>query len=457
MQGVTTQRSAGRQGRVLNARLLTLSLGFFVVIMDATIVNTANPTIGAQLHAGLGALQWVLDGYTLVFACLLLTGGSLADRFGARRVFLTGLLLFAVASAGCGLATDVTVLNLARVLQGIASAFALPSSLSLIAASFPDATRRARAIGIWGAVGGIAASTGPLAGGVLTGTLGWRPIFLINIPICLIAALLTIRTIPAPAPRAGVGFDLTGQLTLVLASAVLVFGLINGKHGWADPLTLGPIALGLAGFAVFGLVERRVRTPMFPLPLLGHPGLRHSLLVGCAINTGLYGILFVLTFFLQHTRNLPPLLAGLGVAPLAAITLFGSAFSGRAMVRFGTKPVLCTGVSLAALGAGWLAATAHAPYPALLPGMVLLGFGVSFTMPAATATAIGSVPAERAGLASGALNASRQFGSAIGVAVLGSLSESGGMALAGIAGALALLLAVPSALRAGRSRAGTAA
>lgn len=456
MRGVTEQTTtnseSGQHDRVFDRRLLILSLGFFTVIMDATIVNTANPRIGAELHAGFGALQWVLDGYTLVFACLLLTGGSLADRFGARRIFLAGLVLFGVSSLVCGLAGEITTLNLARLVQGLASAMTLPSSLSLIAASFPEARRRARAIGIWGAVGGIAASIGPIAGGLLAGSIGWRWIFLINLPICLLAIVLTRTGIPSPAPNRETGFDLPGQTVLVLSAASLVLGLINGKQGWADLGTLGPILLGLLGIILFGFIEAKVRRPMFPLALLRELGLRGGLLIGGSINFALYGMLFVLTFCFQHARAMSAMTAGLAIAPLVAITLPGSWLSGPAMDRIGKHRVLYTGVGIAGLGCVWLAGTVQDSYTVLLPGMVLLGFGVSFTMPALTATAIQSAPTHRSGLVSGAVNAARQLGSAIGVAVLGSLAGSSavfteGASLAAVVCAILLGLSVPIAAR----------
>ncbi|WP_273944669.1 MFS transporter [Kutzneria chonburiensis] len=285
--------------------LVSLCLGFFMIPLDATVVTTALPAIGRDRGR-----QWVLDGYTLVFACLLLSAGSLGDRLGARRVFLCGLGLFVLASMVCGLATTLGLLNAARVVQGLAAALVLPTSLALINASYPERAARARAIGVWGGMGGIAAGLGPVLGGVLTGWIGWPVIFFLNVTVGVAAIVLTLRHVVAPSARARVGLDLPGQVLSVLAVGGLAFGLIEGVV-WAYAVA----ALGGVGFV---LVEQRRRHPMLPLSLFRSKEFTGSVLVGAAINTGFYGELFLLSLYFQHIRLLTPALAGLALLPSPA-------------------------------------------------------------------------------------------------------------------------------------------
>jgi DHA2 family methylenomycin A resistance protein-like MFS transporter len=399
--------------------LVSLCLGFFMIPLDATVVTTALPAIGRDLGASASGLQWVLDGYTLVFACLLLSAGSLGDRLGARRVFLCGLGLFTLASTVCGLATTLGLLNAARVVQGLAAALVLPTSLALINASYPDRAARARAIGVWGGMGGIAAGLGPVLGGVLTGWIGWPVIFFLNVPVGVAAIVSTLRHVVAPSPRERVGLDLPGQVLSILAVGGLAFGLIEGVV-WAYVVA----ALGGVGFV---LVEHRRRHPMLPLSLFRSKEFTGSVLVGAAINTGFYGELFLLSLYFQHIRLLTPALAGLALLPQPGIASVASAFGGRHTARFGPRPVMLVGLIVGALGLAAMVLCGNAtPYWLLVIPLLAIGFGTAYTMPAATAATIEAAPSDKAGTASGTLNSSRQVGSTLGVAIFGALVAGAG-------------------------------
>jgi MFS transporter, DHA2 family, methylenomycin A resistance protein len=413
--------------------LVALCLGFFMIMMDATVVTTALPSIGRDLTASPSGLQWVLDGYTLIFACLLLSAGSLGDRLGARRIFLQGLGLFVVASAVCGLAPTLGVLNGARVVQGVGAALALPTSLALINASYPDRERRARAIGVWGGLGGVAAGMGPVLGGILTSAVGWPVIFYINLPIGIAAILLTRHFVVAPEPKAQVGIDLPGQVLSVLTVAGLAYGLIEGgAQGWDAPAVIAAFAVAVVGGVAFVTVEARRRDPMLPLNLFRDKEFTGSVVVGAAINIGFYGELFLLSLYLHDVRNLSPLLAGLALLPQPGIASLASSLGGRHTARFGARRVMLIGLTVGALGLfSMVFAGTATPYWLLVVPLLAIGFGTAYTMPAATAATIESAPSGHAGIASGTLNASRQLGSTLGVAVFGTLVAAAGTFMAG--------------------------
>jgi DHA2 family methylenomycin A resistance protein-like MFS transporter len=403
--------------------LFALCLGYFVVIMDATIVTTALPVIGKDLNAGITGLQWVVDGYTLVFASLLLTAGSAGDRLGARRVFMAGLALFTVSSLACGLAPTMAVLNVTRAVQGLGAALVVPTSLALINASYPDRERRARAIGVWGALGGVAAGLGPVLGGVFTTWLGWPSVFFVNVPIGVGALLLTHRFVVAPPPRARTGLDPRGQVLAVVTLAMLAFGLIEaGGRGWGSPVVLAAFAVAVAGTVAFVLAENRHQDPMLPLGLFRDRGFTGAAVAGAAINFGFYGEIFLLSLYFQQLRGYTPLIAGLAIFPQPGIASVVSSLSGRQTARRGARSVMLIGLVVGAAGLfAMTMAGPSTPYWILLLPLLAIGFGISYTMPAATAAIIDAAPADRAGIASGALNASRQVGSTLGVAVFGSL------------------------------------
>jgi DHA2 family methylenomycin A resistance protein-like MFS transporter len=313
---------------------VAICAGYFMVILDTTAVNTALPSLRADLGASVADLQWVVDGYTLAFAALLLSGGALGDRLGARRVFATGLVGFVATSAVCGLAPSVATLVGARVLQGVAAAVLVPASLALVQASSDTSAGRARAVGAWGAVAGIAAASGPVIGGALSSALSWRVVFFVNVPIGLAALALMhgVRDAPRhPARR----LDLAGQLLAVLALAAVTVALIEDI----------PEALAVAALAAvaFVAVERRTSEPVLPLDLFRAPGFTGGTLIGLLMNLGFYGQLFVVNLLFQEQRGLSAIQAGLAILPEGICVSLGSLVSGRLTARAGPAQRSCSG------------------------------------------------------------------------------------------------------------------
>jgi DHA2 family methylenomycin A resistance protein-like MFS transporter len=396
-----------------------------MVIVDSTAVNVALPAIGHGTHGDVTWLQWVVDGYTLSFAGLLLTGGALAERLGARRVFGAGLVLFTAASTACGLAPSLPFLVAARVAQGAGAALQVPSSLVLLQATFPTRAGRARAFGVWGAIAGIGAASGPVVGGLLVSAWSWRGVFFLNLPLALTALILGARSVPAAARRER-AVDLPGQLLGIAGLGLLAAALVQaGRAGWTSPLVLGGFGLAAAACGGFILAERAAAEPMLPLSLFSRPAFRSGSAVGLLINFGFYGQLFVMSLYLQDTRGYSALAAGLALLPEAALISIASALSGRIMARTGPRLPMLTGLLLGSAGlAGLVVAGAHTSYGLLVAPMAAAGFGMALTMPAATATVIEAAPPDRGGIASGVINASRQAGAVLGVALLGSMVRS---------------------------------
>jgi DHA2 family methylenomycin A resistance protein-like MFS transporter len=410
------------QSRVLSLALVAVCLGYFMVILDTTIVNVALPALRVDLGASVAGLQWVVDGYLLMLAALLLSGGVLADRLGARRVFQLGLGLFVLASVGCGLAPSTVVLVIARLLQGVGAAMAVPASLALLRAAYPEPAARARAIGMWGGIAGVAAASGPILGGMLVTAASWRLVFFVNVPIGLLAMVLTARQVPDPDPRPR-GLDPAAQVTGVLALAALTLALIEGGHAGLRPLVIAAAVVFVVAVVGFVVIERRMPAPMLPLGLFGDATFSGGNAVGLLINLGFYGELFVINLYFQQVLGYSALLAGLALLPQMGMAAVGSLLSGRFTARTGSpRPTMLIGLLIGGAGLfGLTIAGAHTPYPLLIVPLVAAGFGMSFTMPAATTAVVEGAPAERAGLASGAINASRQVGGVIGVALLGAL------------------------------------
>lgn len=434
--------------------LLAVSLGYLVVILDATAVTVALPSLGRDLGGGVGALQWVLDAYTLVFAALLLSAGTVSDRLGARRAFTSGLALFALASAACGAAPSVGVLIAARAVQGAGAALLVPSSLALVRAAYPEPAAQARAFGVWGGIGGVGAAAGPLAGGLLAGSAGWRTVFLVNLPIAAVAALLVARHVAPARPNARGGrFDLPGQLLSIAACALLTLGLIEaGTRGWAAPVVPAALVLAAVAGSAFAVRQRRAAAPMLPASLVRRPAVAGGSAVGLLINLGFYGQLFLIALVLQQQRGLTPAAAGVALLPEAAMAVAGSLAAGRIVARRGPCAAVTAGLTLGAAGlVGVALAAPAAPYLVLAPALAMSGFGMALTMPAATAAVLGAAPGTLAGTAAGALNAARQLGGTIGVALLGGIAgarlDGPPLRAALLLSALAFAAALPVAVR----------
>jgi DHA2 family methylenomycin A resistance protein-like MFS transporter len=418
------QRAAPTRTGFDHRPLAALCVGWFIVIVDATIVQVALPSLGRQLHASVSDLQWVLDGYTVTFAGLLLSGGWLADRLGARRVYGYGLVGFSAASACCALAPGLGTLIAARVLQGVGAAMLVPACLALIQATYHDQRDRARAIGIWGMVGGVAGGSGPLLGGVLTEAFGWRALFWVNVPIGALGLYLTYRYV-----RAGMApdehrprFDRLGQVTGALALLGLAAGAVEaGRTGWTGPLPLGLLAVGVLAAVAFVAVEWRASEPMLPLSIFRQGELSAATMIGFVMNFSFYGLLFVETLLLERVYGFSALVTGVALLPQTGVIAFGSWLGGVVTGRSGPKVPMAVGMAVGAAGfLGLTVAGPHTPYPILIPAMVAAGFGISFCMPAATYAVVEAAPPGRAGIASGVLNAGRQVGGALGIALLGA-------------------------------------
>lgn len=403
--------------------LFATSLSYVVVILDTSIVNVALDAISDALNSGISGLQWVINSYTLTFASLLLTGGLLGDRFGAKKIYSLGLLLFALSSAACGLITSLPELVFARTLQGVGAALLVPCSLMLINSAYPQPHKRAGAIGVWAGCGGIAMAAGPLVGGVLIEFFGWRSIFLINVPIAMVGIWLTSR-IPDTAPAAPRRpMDFTGQLAAIVALATSVAVLIEGARlGWNSPWVYAGVVLACMSWAVFLVTESRHKEPMLPLYYFRNAVFSGATFISWVSSLVFYGLFFVLSLYFQTSRGWSALETGAAFLPLTAMVTLGSFSSGRLSRRYGARAVLCTGFALYALGfAGLFSLASDVPYWRIALCYPAVGFAAGIITPAATSALMSVVDPAKAGVAAGTLNASRQTGSAFGVAIFGAL------------------------------------
>ncbi len=423
--------------------LAATSLGFAVVQLDVSVVNVAIRPIGAALDGDVSALQWVVNAYTVAFAALILSAGALGDRIGAKRVFIAGFSVFTAASAICGLAPTLGVLIGARALQGVGAALLVPCSLTLLSHTFPEPAERSRAIGRWAVGASAALSAGPLVGGVLTATLGWRAIFFINAPIGLIGILLTARFAQETSRSPDRGIDLWGQLTAIVCLTLLAAATIRGgTEGFGSAAVLaGYAASAVAGVAFLAVEARRAR-PMLPLRLFRSEAFSTNTAIGLLINVAFYGLIFVFSLFFQRAQHFSALQAGLAFAPMTVAIMAANAVAGRLDQRLGARVVIAGGALLMAGGAVALEGIGpHTAFPALVAQLTAIGFGLGLIVPVMTAMLLGSVDRSRSGIASGTLNTARQTGSVIGVALFGSLI-AGGRLVGGLHVALVIAAAL---------------
>ncbi|MFC4999862.1 MFS transporter [Dactylosporangium cerinum] len=442
-------------------RAVAVCLSFFLVMLDSTIVTVALPSIGG----GTATLQWVVDAYTVVFAALVLAGGSLADRFGARRAYRAGVMIFTLGSIMCaGSGTASAWLIAGRVVQGVGAAVLMPSSLALIRSTYPEPATQARIIGLWGGLGGVAAAAGPLLGGALLSVAGWPALFLLNVPFAVLVLVVSGGLVDPPVVP-GARVDVRGVVTSTCGLALLVAGCIAHR---ADLVAGGALVLGLFVALQRGALQRRAlqsRRPasMLRPDLLRHRALRATVITGFALNFGFYGQFFLVTLYLQQQRHLSPLLTGVALAVQAAGAVVGSPFGGWATHRSGPRTTMLIGLLTGAAGFVALALCASGPLPAVLAALFVIGFGIDTAMTAATSLTLQVAPDGHAGVASGLLNTMRQVGSALGVAVLGAI---GGFATAVLIAAgtylaaavlVALRTAAPGTTAPGTAAPGTAA
>jgi EmrB/QacA subfamily drug resistance transporter len=422
MTATAPSPAAQREGRrpAAGVTLVVAVMGFFIVTFDAVVVNVALPTVRADLGGGITGLQWVVDGYTLMFAALLLTSGALSDRVGARRAFTAGLVLFVVASCACGLAPSMVGLVMARFMQGSAAALLMPSSMALIGQAYPSGPRRARAVALWAVGGSIASSTGPVLGGLLT-LASWRLIFLINVPVGLLALVLLTRV--AHSARRAAPIDWIGQVSAVVAMGGLTFGAIGaGEAGFGARRVLVALAVAVVGILAFVSSQRRGAHPMVPPGLVREQVVRVTTVIGFAFMVGYYGLPFVFSLYFQQQRGLSALAAGALFLPMMLIGAALTPFAAHIAERIAARTAIATGLTTMAAGLVVLGLLpAATPLPVLSALMILVGLGGPLVMPPATAVLLNNVHGRLAGTAAGVFHTSRQVGGALAIAVFGGL------------------------------------
>ncbi|WP_313624222.1 MFS transporter [Achromobacter sp.] len=403
--------------------LVTLAIGFVMAMLDVTVVNVALPSIALQFTVPLTDLVWIVDGYTLTFAALLLVAGALADRYGAKTIYLAGLGVFTSASLLCGLAPDGATLIAARMLQGVGAALFMPSSLSLLTHAYDDEQIRNRMLAAWSAIVAVAGASGPLLGGVLIHQFGWRAIFLINIPLGLAGLWLAVRRI-AVAPRRPRALNPVSHVLGVVALSSLCFVLIQGNaYGWTSAPIAATIALFLTAALLLVQRERRNAEPIIPRALFATSQFAAANGVGFLINLASYGQLFLLSLFLQHARGADALQTGVQLVPMLAVFSIGNLISSRVSARWNVSASLLGGVSLAAVmsAAGiFFFAPGMAYWPFALV-VALANLGVGIAVPAMTSIVMQVSGKHHANSAAAALNANRQSGALVGVAVMGTI------------------------------------
>lgn len=414
--------------RHLNERiaLCTVLCGFFVVMLDTTIVNVSLPYIGKDLGGTTSSLQWVVDSYTLSFAALLLTSGTACDRLGARHVYLAGLATFAIFSFLCALSTSMWALIIFRAFQGIGAAMVVPSSLALIAEMYSDHAQRTKVIGLWGAAGGIAAALGPIVGGMLVSAIDWNAAFWINIPIITALIMLVIGVIPVQKASAVKRFDLWGQVTAMVSLSSITYVVIAwGEHGW-DVTYIAWIISGIILTACFFTIESTTPDPMLPLALFREETFSIAAFVGFCLNFSFFGQLFILSLYFQDFLGWSPWLSGFALAPQATSAIIASPLGGRCAAKYGPYPAMLIGLLIGTGGfSSLIAVSPETPYPVIALLTFCVGFGMAFAMPAATSAAVNASPPEHVGVAGGVINTARQVGSVFGVALLGTFIASG--------------------------------
>ncbi|GAA2986600.1 MFS transporter [Streptomyces fulvorobeus] len=434
--------------------LAVCCLSMFLVGLDTTIVNVGLPAIGRGLGVGTHGLEWTVDAYTLVLAGLLISSGALADRFGRRRVFRIGLVLFGVASLACALAPSLGTLVAARAVQGIGASMLSPVALAIVVSAIPDPRERARAIGVWASVFGLSMAAGPVTGGFLIEALGWRSMFWINAPVVVAALVLTALFVPESRARRAQRLDLPGQVLLSLAIGVSVGTLIEGPRvGWTSPVALAMYASTAAVTFAFVHVESRRQEPLIDPRLFRNPAFTSAVLAAVAVFVALNVALLLNTLYLQQTRDWSPLAAGTATLPMAFGATVCAPWSGRLVGRTGPRlPLALAGGFLTAGGLILTGLEQDTSVLLLLLSYLLIGIGFGFANAPITNTAISALPPARAAVAGGITSSARQFGAALGIALAGALvattapdhlahASRPGWALVAACGTLLLLLA----------------
>jgi len=418
-----TEMSYGR--RMLVLAICCMSL--LIVGLDSTIVNVALPSIQRELHASVSGLQWIIDAYTLVLASFLMLSGSTADRIGRRRTFQTGLAAFTLGSLLCSLAPGLGWLVAFRMLQALGGSMLNPVAMSIITNTFLDPRERARAIGIWGGVVGISMALGPVVGGLLVDTVGWRGIFWVNIPVGLAAIALTALFVPesrAPRPRR---VDPVGQVLVIVTLAALIYGIIEGPgQGWASPVIITCFAVTVVALAALIVVESRRAEPLIDIRFFRSAPFSGATLIAVSAFAALSGFLLLNTLYLQDVRGYSALLAGLYTVPMAVMTIFCAPLSGRIVGARGPRlPLVLSGPCIAVSGLMLIRLTSTTSMAWLIASYVIFGIGFGLVNAPITNTAVSGMPRAQAGVAAAIASTSRQVGGSLGVAIIGSVVVSG--------------------------------
>jgi EmrB/QacA subfamily drug resistance transporter len=407
--------------------LATCCMSLFIVGLDVTVVNVALPSIEHELHASVSGLQWVIASYSLVIASLLMLAGSTADRVGRRRTFQAGLGLFTIGSLLCSLAPSLGALVAFRMVQAVGGSMLNPVAMSIITNTFTERTERARAIGIWGGVVGLSMALGPVVGGVLVSTVGWRSIFWVNIPVGIAAIILTAVFVPeSRAPRAR-RFDPVGQVLVMVALATLVYGIIEGPgHGWGSPVIIACFAVAAVAGMAFAWYEMRRRDALLDVRFFRSAPFAGATVIAVSAFAGLGGFLLLNTIYLQDVRGYSALHAGLYMLPMAAMTAVCSPLSGRIVGSRGPRlPLIGAGIAITVSAITLTRLTAGTSTLSLVISYLLFGLGFGLVNAPITNTAMSGMPRAQAGVAAAVASTSRQVGSALGVAVIGSVVVSG--------------------------------
>jgi EmrB/QacA subfamily drug resistance transporter len=429
------QASGEKEPLTRARRLLVLaicSMSLLIVGLDTTIVNVALPSIHRSFHASLSGLQWTIDAYTLVLASLLMLSGSTADRLGRRRVFQTGLVIFSLGSLLCALAPSLGLLVAARVLQAIGGAMLNPVAMSIVRNVFDDPRERAQAIGVWGAVFGISMALGPILGGVLVDSVGWRAVFLVNLPVGVLAIALTVAYVPESRALHPRRVDAVGQALVIIALASLTYAIIEGpKSGWGSTEIVALFILSASCFSGLVRYELRRREPLLQVRFFASAPFSGASAIAVCTFAAIGGFLFLNTLYLQDARGLSPLHAGLYMLPMAGMMMLVSPLAGHIVGRYGSRPPLVAGGAALLVGALMLTSLSPTtPTARLLLAYLVFGFGSGAVNPPITNTAVSGMPPSQAGVAAAVASTSRQVGMTLGVAVVGAVA--GGTAAASL-------------------------
>jgi EmrB/QacA subfamily drug resistance transporter len=409
--------------------LVAVSFGLFMIMLDNTVVNVALPAIQRDLGADLSVLQWVVAGYALTFAALMLVGGKVADAYGRRRIFVLGIAVFTLASLWCGLAESGDMLIVARVVQGAGAALMNPATLSIIAAAFP-AQQRGTAIGIWAGVSALALVIGPLVGGLITQHVDWSWIFFINVPIGILAIAASYLFIDETRDETHVRLDVPGLVTSSLGLFALTYGLIEANtYGWGSARIVGAFVIAVVALAAFVLLERHQRAPMLPLELFSNPTYTGANLVILLVALAMFGVFFFVSLYMQNILGYSAVQTGAAFLPMTILIILIAPIAGKLSDRNGSRGLLTAGMTLVSVELLYLSRLDEtATFWHLLPAFLIGGVGMALTMTPSAAAATRSVPVDKSGVGSAVLNASRQVGGSLGIAVIGAImaNEVGG-------------------------------